>query len=115
MNRQKSAPSMPQRPDTQLRPGNVVELTRRLDAAAGDPLIPTFQRFPVNLGIRPMSDEVPSVVRPFILRGVVARRIQTAREAVQGKHRTDAHNTLHARTCNEDGKMIDDSYTTPDD
>ncbi|MGH3543878.1 MAG: hypothetical protein ACRDSP_12975 [Pseudonocardiaceae bacterium] len=84
-------------------------------AAAGDPLMPTGQRFPVNLGMRPLSDEEPSTVRPFILRGVVARRIQLPAEAVQAKHRTIAHDTLHARTCNEDGKMIDDSYTTPDD
>lgn len=84
-------------------------------AAAGDSLIPTVQRFPVNLGARPMSDEGPSTCRPFILRGVVARRVQVPNEAVQAKHRTTAHDTLHARTCNLDGKMVDDSYTTPDD
>lgn len=83
--------------------------------AAGDSLMPTVQRFPVNLGARPMSDEGPSTDRPFILRGVVARRVQVPDEAVQAKHRTTAHDTLHARTCNLDGKMVDDSYTTPDD
>jgi hypothetical protein len=82
---------------------------------AGDPLMPTVQRFPVNLGARPLSDEGPSTARPFILRGVVARRVQPVDEALQAKHRTTAHDTLHARTCNQDGKMIDDSYTTPDD
>jgi hypothetical protein len=46
---------------------------------------------------------------------VVARRVQVLDEAVQAKHRTTAHDTLHARTCNLDGKMVDDSYTTPDD
>ncbi|RSN46023.1 hypothetical protein P3102_18840 [Amycolatopsis sp. QT-25] len=79
---------------------------------AGDPLMPTVQRFPVNAGARPLSDENPSTVRPFILRGVRARRITVRPEA---KHRTTAHDTLHPRQCNEDGKMIDDSYTTPDD
>lgn len=84
-------------------------------AAAGDPLMPTVQRFPVNLGSRPLSDEGPSAARPFILRGVIARQVQPLLEAVQAKHRTTASDTLHARTCNQDGKMIDDSYTTPDD
>jgi len=84
-------------------------------AATGDPLMPTAHRFPVNLGARPLSDEGPSTARPFTLRGVVARRVQPLDEALQAKHRTEAHDTLHARTCNEDGKMIDDSYTTPDD
>lgn len=55
------------------------------------------------------------MARPFILRGVVARRVQPSKEAAQAKHRTTAHDTLHARTCNQDGTMIDDSYTTPDD
>lgn len=55
------------------------------------------------------------MARPFILRGVVARRVQPPKEAAQAKHRTTAHDTLHARTCNQDGTMIDDSYTTPDD
>jgi hypothetical protein len=84
-------------------------------AAVGDSLMPTVQRFPVNLGTRPLSAEGPSMARPFILRGVVARRVQPPKEAAQAKHRTTAHDTLHARTCNQDGTMIDDSYTTPDD
>lgn len=83
--------------------------------AAGDPLMPAVARFPVNLGTRPLSEEGPSTARPFILRGVVARRVQLPEEVVQAKHRTTAHDTLHARTCNQDGKLIDDSYTTPDD
>ncbi len=82
---------------------------------AGDPLMPTAQRFPVNLGSRPMSDEGPSTARPFILRGVVARVVQLPEGTLAVKHRTTAHDTLHARTCNQDGKIIDDSYTTPDD
>lgn len=77
----------------------------------GDPLVPTAQRFPVNLGTRPLSEENPSQSRPFILRGVVARRVRPP----EARHRTTAHDTLHARQCNEDGKLIDDSYTTPDD
>lgn len=81
-------------------------------ADGGDPLMPTVGRFPVNAGTRPLSDENPSTVRPFILRGVRARRITVVPEA---KHRTTAHDTLHPRQCNEDGKLIDDSYTTPDD
>jgi hypothetical protein len=82
---------------------------------AGDPLMPIVQRFPVNLGARPLSNEEPSAVRPFILRGVIARQVQPREEALQAKHRTTAHDTLHARNCNNDGKLIDDSYTTPDD
>ena len=74
--------------------------------------MPTGGRFPVNVGTRPLSDENPSSVRPFILRGVRARRITVLPEA---KHRTTAHDTFHARNCNEDGKLVDDSYTTPDD
>jgi hypothetical protein len=83
--------------------------------AAGDPLMPILQRFPVNLGVRPLSDEEPSAARPFILRGVVARQVWPREEALQAKHRTTAHDTLHPRNCNNDGKLIDDSYTTPDD
>ncbi|MEC3977726.1 hypothetical protein [Amycolatopsis sp. H20-H5] len=79
---------------------------------AGDPLMPTAGRFPVNVGTRPLSEENPSIVRPFILRSVRARRITVVPEA---KHRTTAHDTFHARNCNEDGKLVDDSYTTPDD
>jgi len=85
------------------------------DTAAGDtgdPLMPTNQRFPVNVGTRPLSDENPSIARPFILRSVQARQITVVPEA---KHRTTAHDTFHARNCNEDGKLVDDSYTTPDD
>jgi hypothetical protein len=81
-------------------------------ADAGDPLMPTGQRFPVNVGTRPLSDEDPTIVRPFILRGVRARPITVVPEA---KHRTTPHDTFHARNCNQDGKLIDDSYTTPDD
>jgi hypothetical protein len=83
-----------------------------VDGEVGDPLMPSVQRFPVNVGARPLSDESPSTVRPFILRSVQARRIHVAPEA---KHRTTAHDTFHARNCNEDGKLVDDSYTTPDD
>jgi hypothetical protein len=97
-------------------PTREVEFSMTLfDPAAGDPgdpLMPTGQRFPVNVGARPLSDENPSVVRPFILRGVRARRITVVSEA---KHRTTAHDTFHRRNCNEDGKLVDDSYTTPDD
>ncbi|MDQ3576424.1 MAG: hypothetical protein M3443_02230 [Actinomycetota bacterium] len=46
---------------------------------------------------------------------MVARVVQLPEGTLAVKHRTTAHDTLHARTCNQDGKIIDDSYTTPDD
>lgn len=81
----------------------------------GDPLMPVVQRFPVNLAAVPTSEELPSAARPFILRGVAPRPFRGSASVVSAKHRTSPGQTLVPRTCNEDGKMVDDSYTVPDD
>lgn len=80
-----------------------------------DPLIPAAHRLPVNVSVPPLSDESPSAARPFILRGVAPRPAPAFAGPLSAKHRTAPGNTLVPRTCNEDGRMVDDSYTVPDD
>lgn len=80
-----------------------------------DPLMPAVQRFPVNLAVVPTSEERPSIARPFILRGVTPRPFRGSAAVVSARHRTSPGPTLVPRTCNEDGRMVDDSYTVPDD
>lgn len=81
----------------------------------GQPLMPGTHRFPVNVSAPPSSDEPPSAARPFILRGVTPRPVRAIADLVSAKHRTSPGQTLVPRTCNEDGKLVDDSYTVPDD
>lgn len=80
-----------------------------------DPLMPPAQRFPVNLAAVPTSDERPGTARPFILRGVTPRPFRGSAAVVSARHRTSPGPTLVPRKCNEDGKLVDDSYTVPDD
>jgi hypothetical protein len=81
----------------------------------GDPLMPAVQRFPVNISVVPASDERPSTARPFILRGVTPRPFRGSADVVSARHRTSPGPTLVPRTCNLDGRIVDDSYTVPDD
>lgn len=80
-----------------------------------DPLMPAAQRFPVNLAAIPTSGELPSTSRPFILRSVAPRPFRGSADVVSARHRTSPGQTLIPRKCNEDGNMVDDSYTVPDD
>lgn len=80
----------------------------------GQPLMPGTHRFPMNPAAPPTSDEPPSVSRPFILRGVRPRPVHATGQVVGAKHRTSPGQTLIPRKCNEDGKLVDDSYTVPD-
>lgn len=74
-----------------------------------DVLIPARTRLPANPAQRPLSDEQPGPARPFILRGVTARIVVPS-----ARHRTSPGSTLIEGKCNEDGKMVEDSYTVPD-
>ncbi|MCU1680906.1 MAG: hypothetical protein JWQ81_1645 [Amycolatopsis sp.] len=77
-----------------------------------EPLMPAVHRFPVNLTAPLKSAEKPSSARPFILRGVTARPVTPL--PMLGSGQTSPGQTLVPRECNQDGKLIDDSYTVPD-
>ncbi|GAA1961726.1 hypothetical protein GCM10009754_35940 [Amycolatopsis minnesotensis] len=78
--------------------------------AITEPLAPVAHRFVVNLVEPPTSSAAPSSARPFILRGLKARKITL----VPSADHTAKGPTLIQRNCNEDGHLIDDSYTVPD-
>jgi hypothetical protein len=80
-----------------------------------DPLSPATWRFPVNFAVPPLSNDRPSSARPFILLGVPTRPVPPDGGPISAKHRTSPGNTLVKQTCNEDGRMVDDSYTVPDE
>lgn len=78
-----------------------------------DPLMPAFRRFPRDVFDLVGSDEQPSSMRPFILRGVEPGTILTA------KHRTNATRVNHPQPTHKDGKdrpiVVQDDHFTPDD
>lgn len=79
---------------------------------SGDPLMPASQRLPVNPLFIPIVPDPPSGARPFVLRGVSPTR----RSGVaQAKHRTDDTQRKIEQTTNLDQKVVDDSYTVPDE
>jgi hypothetical protein len=82
---------------------------------AGEPLISGVHRFPVNLSDPPTSEEPPSAARPFVLRGVTPRPSAGPGAVVRAKHRTPASQRVIPRTTNLDNRVVDDSYTVPDD
>lgn len=76
---------------------------------ASDPLMPQARRFPMNPHTIDGSHEVPSKERPFVLRHSVAL------PPPEATHRTPATRRLIPNTTNLDNKVVDDSYTVPDE
>lgn len=75
-----------------------------------DPFMPSARRFPRDAWPPEVSDEVPSGVRPFVLRG--ARQLDSV---VTTKHRTAPHRTPHTQTTNKDGTSVPDTWHEQDD
>jgi hypothetical protein len=80
-----------------------------------DPFMPVRHRFPVNLASPPVSEEQPSPSRPYVLRGVAPRRTHGPAGIAEAKHRTPGTKRTIPQTTGLDNKMVDDSYTVPDD
>ncbi|MGH3896935.1 MAG: hypothetical protein ACRDTA_01525 [Pseudonocardiaceae bacterium] len=80
-----------------------------------DPFMPAGHRFPMDLAIPPISDEPPSGWRPFVLRGVTPRPTAGPGGVVRAKHRTPATQRKIPSKTGLDNKIVDDSYTVPDD
>lgn len=59
----------------------------------------------------PVVSDPPSGARPFVLRGVSPTPVGV----VEAKHRTGATRRKIDQTTNLDNKVVDDSYTVPDD
>lgn len=80
-----------------------------------DPVVPARHRFPMTLAMPPVSDESPSQLRPFVLRGVAPRPSAGPGGVVRVKHRTPATQRKIPEKTGLDNKVVDDSYTVPDD
>lgn len=80
-----------------------------------DPFMPARHRFPMDLAMPPIRDEPPSGQRPFVLRGVVPRPTTGPGRIVRAKHRTPATQRKIPSKTGLDNKIVDDSYTVPDD
>lgn len=76
---------------------------------AEDPLMPSRHRFPMAAAVMEISEELPSSLRPFVLRGAQTVTPQ------ESKHRTPSHQTLHPEKTHLDDRVDDDSWYTPDD
>ena len=72
-----------------------------------DPLMPAARRFPRDAWPPVGSDELPSGVRPFVLRG--ARPVPPV---VTAKHRTAPYQTPHTDPTTSDGSG--EENTAPD-
>jgi hypothetical protein len=75
-----------------------------------DPFMPAARRFPRDAWPPVGSDELPSVTRPFVLRG--ARQVSSA---VTARHRTAPHQTPRTEPTNSDGTSVPDTWYEPDD
>lgn len=79
-----------------------------------DPLAPASHRFPRDAWPPGGSDEAPSPVRPFALRGA-----RVGEEVVTAKHRTPATQKPQTITTTRDGKdgskTVPDTHYVPDD
>jgi hypothetical protein len=75
-----------------------------------DPFMPAARRFPRDAWPPVGSDELPSGMRPFVLRGA-----QQVPSAVTAKHRTAPHQTPQTNETNRDGTSVQDTWYTPDD
>lgn len=73
--------------------------------ARPDPFMPSARRFPRDVWPPVGSDELPSGMRPFVLRGA-----QQVPSAVTAKHRT-----AHTNTTNKDGTEVPDTWYEQDD
>ena len=80
-----------------------------------DPLMPARHRFPMTLAMPLASDESPSQLRPFVLRGVAPQPSTGPGGVVRAKHRTPATQRKIPEKTGLDNKVVDDSYTVPDD
>lgn len=80
-----------------------------------NPLMPAQHRFPMDLAVPPVSDEPPSQLRPYVLRGVAPRPTAGPGGVVRAKHRTPVTQRTIPEKTGLDGKIVDDSYTVPDD
>ena len=76
-----------------------------------DPLVPSAGRVPVNPLFTPVDSDPPSRVRPFILRGISP----VPEGVIEARHRTNATQRKIRQNTNLDNKVVDDSYTVPDD
>jgi len=77
-----------------------------------DPLMPASHRFPRSAILTGGSPELPSDLRPFVLRGAPLGGLPVA------KHRTPATQSKNSQPTTSDGKnptTKTDTYTTPDD
>jgi hypothetical protein len=79
-------------------------------AQPDDPFMPATRRFPRDTWPLVGSDELPSGMRPFVLRGA-----QQVPSAVTAKHRTAPHRTSHTSTTSKDGTSVSDTWYEQDD
>lgn len=75
-----------------------------------DPFVPSARRFPRDAWPPEGSDEVPSGIRPFVLRGA-----QQVDSVVTTKHRTAPHRTPHTNQTTKDGTSEPDTWYEQDD
>lgn len=75
-----------------------------------DPLMPSARRFPRDTWTPEGSDELPSDVRPFVLRGA-----QQLNSVITTKHRTAPHRTSHTNKTTNDGTTETDTWHEQDD
>lgn len=75
-----------------------------------DPFMPAARRFPRDAWPPTGSDELPSGVRPYILRGAAQLPATPA-----AKHRTAPHRTPQTDTTTDDGRQVPDTWYAPDD
>jgi hypothetical protein len=75
-----------------------------------DPFMPSARRFPRDAWPPVASDELPSGMRPFVLRGA-----QQVPSAVTARHRTTPHQTPYTEPTNRDGTSVPDTWYAPDD
>jgi hypothetical protein len=71
-----------------------------------DPLMPAARRFPRHAWPPAGSDELPSGMRPFVLRGA-----QQVPSVITARHRTAPHTSETTR----DGTSEQDTWYEPDD
>ena len=74
-----------------------------------DPIAAVRYRFPMNPTVVRFSDELPSAVRPFVLRNARPGAVAEAR------HRTPRTQLPRTRDTNLDNQVVQDTYYVPDD
>ncbi|MGH3939340.1 MAG: hypothetical protein ACRDTG_12030 [Pseudonocardiaceae bacterium] len=81
-----------------VEPLTEIEKEDRGDRWSDDPFMPPARRFPRDAWPPVGSEELPSGVRPFALRGA-----QQVSSAVTAKHRTAPYRTPHTDPTTSDG------------